>query len=305
VAEEAELTFVCTSAFEGDMLQSLQLVQPTSVSEASAALADFGEKAKIYAGGAELLLLLRNNLLETEVLVDVKKIPRLHEIKTADGTLHIGACVTHQALESSSVVREHAPALAYAESQVANVRVRNQGTLGGNLAFSDPHSDPGTVLLIHDASMKIGNARGESRMSLRDFFVDVYTTAMEPDDLLIEIAIPRLPTGMKSGYRRLHRYQRPTLGVAVGVRMIDGHIAESRLAVGCIGPKPERLIQLENKLNGVRPDDIRRIVGEERDYLRDLLRPVNDLLGSAEYKLYMACTMLGDALESVIRNEYV
>src|SRR5690349_14848911 len=162
------------------MLQPLQLVQPTEVGEASRALAAFGDKAKIYAGGAELLLLLRNNLLETEVLVDVKKIARLHEIKTADGTLHIGACVTHQVLESSSVVREHAPALAYAESQVANIRVRNQGTLGGNLAFSDPHSDPGTVLLIHDASMTIGNDRGESRMSLRDFFVDVYTTAMAP-----------------------------------------------------------------------------------------------------------------------------
>jgi len=177
--------------------------------------------------------------------------------------------------------------------------VRNQGTLGGNLVFSDPHSDPGTVLLLHDASLTIGNARGESRIALRDFFVDVYTTAMEPDDLLIEVEIPRLPTGMKSAYRRLHRYQRPTLGVAVGVRMIDGHVEDNRLAVGCIGPKPERLIELETKLNGVQPEEIRRVLGEEKNNLRDLLRPVDDLLGSAEYKLYMACTMLSDALESV------
>jgi carbon-monoxide dehydrogenase medium subunit len=283
------------------MLQALQVIQPNNVSEASDALADFGDKAKVYAGGAELLLLLRNNLLDTEVLVDVKKIPRLHEIKTADGILHIGACVTHNALERSSFVREHAPALAYAESQVANVRVRNQGTLGGNLVFSDPHSDPGTVLLLHDAWVTIGNARGESRIALRDFFLDVYTTALEPDDLLIAVEIPRLPTGMKSAYRRLHRYQRPTLGVAVGVRMIDGHVGNNRLAVGCIGPKPERLIELESKLNGVQPDEIRRIIGEQKNKLRDLLRPVDDLLGSAEYKLYMACTMLGDALESVTR----
>src|SRR5262249_12424225 len=154
-------------------------------------------------------------------------------------------------------------------------------------------------LLIHDASITIGNDRGESGMSLRDFFVDVYATAMEPDDLLIEVEIPRLPTGMKSAYRRLHRYQRPTLGVAVGVGMIDGHIGENRLAVGCIGPKPERLSELEKKLNGVQPDQIRRIVSEEKTYLRDLLRPVDDLLGSADYKLYMARTMLSDALESV------
>src|SRR6476659_4660664 len=133
------------------MVQSLQLVQPTSVSEASQTLKGFGAKARVYAGGAELLLLLRNGLLQTEVLVDVKKISRLHQISFTEPTLHIGACVTHHALERSSWVREHAPALAYAESQVANVRVRNQGTLGGNLAFSDPHSDPGTVLLIHNA----------------------------------------------------------------------------------------------------------------------------------------------------------
>lgn len=287
------------------MLQSLQLVQPTSVSEASAALTDFGEKAKVYAGGAELLLLLRNNLLETEVLVDVKKIPRLPEIKIANETLHVGACVTHQTLEKSSLVREHAPALAVAESQVANVRVRNQGTLGGNLAFSDPHSDPGTVLLIHDASAMIGNGKGEKRIPLQDFFVDMYATAMESDDLLIDIEIPRLPSGMKSVYRRLHRYQRPTLGVAVAAQVIDGRISASRLAVGCIGPKPERLTELEHKLNGVRPDEIKRIVSEGKTYLRDLVRPVDDLLGSAEYKLYMACTMLGDTLESVTRNEYV
>ena len=138
-------------------------------------------------------------------------------------------------------------------------------------------------------------------MTLRDFFVDVYTTAMEPDDLLTDIEIPRLPTGMKSAYRRLHRYQRPTLGVAVGAQVIDGRISENRLAVGCICPKPERLSALENKFNGVQPNDIRRIVDEEKSYLRDLLRPVDDLLGSAEYKLYMACTMLSDALESVTR----
>jgi carbon-monoxide dehydrogenase medium subunit len=232
----------------------------------------------------------------------VKRIERLHRITAGDGALRIGACVTHQALEKSDLVRAHAPALAYAESQVANVRVRNQGTLGGNLAFSDPHSDPGTVLLLHDASVTIGNGRGERRIALRDFFVDVYMTAMDADDLLIDIEIPHLPTGMKSAYRRLHRYQRPTLGVAVGAQVIDGRMSENRLAVGCIGPKPERLTELENKLNGVQPADIGRLVSEEKTYLRDLLRPVDDLLGSADYKLYMACTMLTDALESVTRS---
>jgi len=279
------------------MLSQLKLVQPTTVHEASKALAGFGDKAKIYAGGAELLLLLRNGLLEAEVLVDVKTIERLHRITSDNGMLRIGACVTHHALENSALVREHAPSLAYAESQVANVRVRNQGTLGGNLAFNDPHSDPGTVLLIHNALVTIGNEKGERRIALSDFFVDMYATALEAGDLLLEVEIPRLPAGMRSAYQRLHRYQRPTLGVAAGACMNNGALEEVRLAVGCVGPKAERLTELETKIKGAKLSDTRRILTEEKKYLRDLLRPVDDLLGSAEYKLYMTGVMLGDALE--------
>ena len=285
------------------MLQSLQLVQPTTIHDASQALADYGEKAKIYAGGAELLLLLRNGLLQSEVLVDVKKIARLHRVELDDGVLRIGACMTHHALETSKLVREHAPVLAYAESQVANIRVRNQGTLGGNLAFNDPHSDPGTVLLIHNASVLVGNDKDERRMVLDDFFVDMYATALGPGDLLLEIEIPALPAGMTSAYQRLHRYQRPTLGVAVGARMRDGAIEEARFAVGCVGPKALRLTELETKITGTKPGDAKRIVAEAKEYLRDVLRPVDDLLGSEAYKLYMTGVMLGDALEQVTHGK--
>ena len=279
------------------MLQPLQLIQPASVQEASQALAEFGDKAKFYAGGAELLLLLRNGLLDVEILVDLKKIERLHSVTLENGLLRIGACVTHRELESNPLVREHAPAFAYAESQVANIRVRNQGTLGGNLAFNDPHSDPGTVLLVHNASVTIGNAKGERRLALDDFFVDMYATALESGDLVLEIDVPRLPDGMKSAYQRLHRYQRPTLGVAVAARIAKGIIEEVRLAVGCIGPKAQRLTELEGKVNGVTLTDAGKIIAEEKKYLRDILRPVDDLLGSAEYKLYMTGVMLSDALE--------
>jgi carbon-monoxide dehydrogenase medium subunit len=284
------------------MLQSLQLIQPATVHEASQALADFGDKAKLYAGGAELLLLLRNGLLEAEVLVDVKKIERLHRMTLVGNSLRIGACVTHHALATSALAHEHAPSFAYAESQVANVRVRNQGTLGGNLAFNDPHSDPGTVLLIHDASVLIGNETGERRVSLEDFFVDMYATALEAGELLLEVEIPRLPVGMKSAYQRLHRYQRPTLGVAAAARFNDGIIDEARLTVGCIGPKAQRLTELEGKIKGVPLGDTKRIIAEEKKYLRGLLQPVDDLLGSAEYKLYMTGVMLGDALEQASKS---
>jgi carbon-monoxide dehydrogenase medium subunit len=287
------------------MLSQLKLVQPTTVAEASGALEDYGETAKLYAGGAELLLLLRNGLLETEVLVDVKKIDRLHRISLDNSLLRIGACVTHRALESSAMAREHAPAFAYAESQVANIRVRSQGTLGGNLAFNDPHSDPGIALLIHDPAVIIGSKAGERRIALDKFLVDMYATVLEPSEVLLEVEVPALPKGMQSAYLRLHRYQRPTLGVAAGVSMTGETIEDVRLAVGCIGPKAERLAELETRLKGTKLDEAKRAVTEEKKYLRGLLRPVDDLLGSAKYKLYMTGVMLGDALERAAQSNGV
>jgi carbon-monoxide dehydrogenase medium subunit len=278
------------------MLGQLKLLQPTTISEACGALEDYGERAKVYAGGAELLLLLRNRLLETEVLVDVKKIERLQRTALNDGVLRIGACVTHHALENNQTVREHAPAFAYAESQVANIRVRNQGTLGGNLAFNDPHSDPGTVLLIHNAAAIIGGKPGERRIGLDQFFVDTYATVLAPSELLLEIEVPVLPKEMGSAYLRLHRCQRPTLGVAAAVRITHETVDDVRLAVGCVGAKPERLTDLERKILGAKLNEARLVLAAEKKYLRELLRPVDDLLGSAEYKLYMTGVMLGDAL---------
>jgi aerobic carbon-monoxide dehydrogenase medium subunit len=285
------------------MLQSLQLLQPTTIAEASKALGEFGDNAKIYAGGAELLLLMRQGLLQTEVLVDVKKIERLQGVARDGNGLRAGACVTHRELATASMVRERSPSLAVAESQVANVRVRNQGTLGGNLCFNDPHSDPGTVLLIHEATVTLESHRGERQFALDEFYVDMYSTALEPDELLVEVKIPPLPAGMKSAYLRLHRYQRPTLGVAVAARIKNEVVEEARLAVGCVGPKAQRVPELEAKITGTKVSDAKRILLAEKNYLRDLLRPVDDLLGSADYKLYMTGVLLGDALEQSVRGD--
>jgi carbon-monoxide dehydrogenase medium subunit len=284
------------------MVGSLQLIQPATVAEASAALAELGESAKIYAGGAELLLLLRHGLLRAEWLIDVKKIARLNAIRWDGKILTVGACVTHHRLESDAAIRERAPAFARAEAQVANIRVRNQGTLGGNLCFNDPHSDPATVLLIYGATVVLGDQRGERPLGIDEFLLDMYSTALKPHELLLEVQIPPLPDGMYSGYVRLHRYQRPTLGVAAAVRTENGTIAEARLAAGCIGPKAQRLSELEVKIAGMSVKEAGAFLRQQKSYLSGVLRPVDDLLGSAEYKLYMAGILLSEALEAVARD---
>jgi len=279
------------------MLYPLKVLNPTTITEASSELARLGDQARIYAGGAELLLLLRHKLIQADTLVNIKRIAELNRIAWEGDVLRIGATVTHHRLEKDPWVREHLPILASAEPQVANIRVRNQGTLGGNLCFNDPHSDPGTVLLVYEATVTVAGPRGERRIPLSDFLVGMYATALEADELLTEVVVPPLPPGWTGAYLRIHRLQRPTLGVAAAARRQNGSIEKVRLAVGCVGPKAERLTELEAKLRGTTLAEALRVIEDEKSYLKQLLQPVDDLLGSADYKLYMTRVLLSRALE--------
>lgn len=278
------------------MLYPFKVLHPTTIEEAASELARLGERARVYAGGTELLVLHRYGLIRLDHIVNIKKISALHGITYDGSALHIGATVTHDELERDPLVREHSPSFSYAESQVANIRVRNQGTLGGNLSFCDPHSDPGTVLLIHEARVKIAGKAGERRMPLGDFFLGSYETALKPDELLAAIEVPPLPAGWLSRYLRVQRFERPTLGVGAAVQLGEERLKGVRLAVGCVGPRPLRLTDLETKLVGLSLEEADRVIGETNGYLEQVLEPVEDMLGSAEYKLYLTRVLLERAL---------
>jgi CO/xanthine dehydrogenase FAD-binding subunit/aerobic-type carbon monoxide dehydrogenase small subunit (CoxS/CutS family) len=281
------------------MLPTFKLIRPTTVAEAAGELNRLGDSAKLYAGGAELALLMRHGLVDPEYLIDIKGIPELGRITPNGAAVSIGACATHHRIERDPLVRAQLPAFAYAESQVANVRVRAQGTLGGNLCFNDPHSDPGTALLIHEASVAVANGTAQRQMPLEDFLSEMYATALEPDELLVSVDAPLPPNGWGSSYHRVHRYQRPTLGVAAAAKFAGGRIEGLRLAVGCVSAKPMRLRDLERELIGADIQSARRLIQDRKRYLRELLYPVDDLLGSAAYKLYMTQVLLGRALEDI------
>src|SRR5713226_6759912 len=153
------------------MLRRFRLEEPESVKDASDLLAQHGESAKLYAGGTELLLAMKEGLIHYERLVNVKKVPSLDGIKVDDGSIHIGALSTHRQLAESSVLRERLPAFVRMESHVANIRVREVGTLGGNLCFAEPHADPGTLLLVYDASVALAQEGGTRTLALEQFFV--------------------------------------------------------------------------------------------------------------------------------------
>ena len=284
------------------MLPPFKILNVNSVTDAVRELRRLGDDAKIYGGGTELLILLRHNLIRTDYLVNIKPISELNSIQRVNGTVSIGASVTHRRLETDQTIHEMLPMLAGAESQVANIRVRNQGTLGGNLCFNDPHSDPATVLLVHDATVQIAGSNGRRQIPLHQFLLGMYSTALEPDELLVSVDVPCLPAHFGSCYLRIHRLQRPTLTVAAATSLRSGAIEDVRLAVGCVGPTALRLSDLEAKIRGSDPETCRKIVRESKIYLMKILEPIEDLLGSVEYKVYIAGILLERALAQALEN---
>jgi CO/xanthine dehydrogenase FAD-binding subunit/aerobic-type carbon monoxide dehydrogenase small subunit (CoxS/CutS family) len=285
------------------MLPSFKLIRPATIDEAAGDLRRFADDANLYAGGAELALLMRHGLVEPEYLIDVKGIAELNRVAATGDAITIGACATHHRLERDALIRETLPAFAYAESQVANVRVRAQGTLGGNLCFNDPHSDPGTALLIYDTKVTVANGNSTRQMPLEEFLGEMYATALDPDELLVSVDVPLPAQGWSSAYLRVHRYQRPTLGVGAAAKFTNGRIGDLRLAVGCVSPKPMRLRELEGELRGADLESARRIIEARKNVLGEILRPVDDMLGSAAYKLYMTQVLLARALEEAAEKK--
>ena len=285
------------------MLKPFELIEPASLAEASSELRRLGDEAKVYAGGVELLLLLRQQLADADYLVNIKRIPGLDAVSWDGQAVHIGAIVTHREIEAEGLIRQRLPLLAEAERHVGNIRVRAQGTIGGNLCFADPHADPGTALLVHEAQVVVFGKDGSRQLALEDFLVGMYTVALEPDEILAEVVVPPLGSGWRTAYLRLEQFYRPTLNVAAAVSAGDGRLQAARLVVGCIGPKAIRLRALEGQLEGVPLAEAAGVVEGSSDYLAEALEPVSDLLGSIDYKLHMAKVYLTRALDQATGNE--
>jgi carbon-monoxide dehydrogenase medium subunit len=272
------------------MLRPFQVLFPTSLEEASSALARHGERARVYAGGAELVLLMRYRGVRADYLVDIKSIPDLHTLVWDGRAITIGAAVSHRRVETHDAVRRELPMLASAESCVGNIRVRNQGTLGGNLCFNDPHSDPIPPLLVYNATVTLAGREGRRELLLDDFLLATNRVALGPDEILSSIGIAPLPPGWGEIFVRIDRFCR--LNVAEAGRTSDGRIDAVRLAVGCVGPRAFRLRELEARLRGATPSEGDRLLAQSKAHLVATLQPTDELTGSADYKVHVASALL-------------
>jgi carbon-monoxide dehydrogenase medium subunit len=281
-------------------LPPFDLHRARTVEEASELLDRYGDDAVVYCGGTELLLLYKLGFAFYGHLVDVKPIEELSGIRRENGTVVIGATATHREIERSAIVLDAMPALAEMERRVANIRVRNVGTLGGNLCFSDPHSDPATFLLAAEAEVECRKAIAPARrLPISDFLVGPHQTALEPGELLVSVRVPVPPPKARIVHRKLAFHERPAVTVCCLARAEDGVVAEARVAVGSVGTVPVRATEAERALLGKPLDD--NVARTEAGALAaEAARPVEDANGSIEYKANLVRVLVARAVREAV-----
>jgi aerobic carbon-monoxide dehydrogenase medium subunit len=282
------------------LLRPFALDRPETLEEAAAVLTEHGGGAALYAGGTELLLLMKEGLVRVQRLVDVKRVRGLADIRAEDATVVIGATARHRAVEISALLRERCPLVAGVARHVANVRVRHVGTVGGNLAFADPHSDVATLFLALDAELVLWRRAGERRLSLGDFLLGAYETARRDDEILTGVRLHPWPAGTASAYLKFGVHERPTLGVALAVTPAGaGAPAAVRLSVGCVGPKPQRFPEIERQAARMGVAELAARAPALAQAAADAVETASDLHGAADYKRDMTRVFVRRAFEIV------
>jgi carbon-monoxide dehydrogenase medium subunit len=274
------------------MLKRFRLEEPDSVAEVSELLGRFGDSAKIYCGGTELLLAMKEGLVQYERLINVKKLKGLNDISNGGGAIKIGALATHHQLESSALLQRRLPSLVQLERKVANVRVRQVGTLGGNLCFAEPHADPGTLLMALGAKMVAETASGKREIAAEDFFVDAYETSLAADEVLTSIQVPEPTAHGRSAYFKFGYLERPSVGVGVAFTLDGGGVSNVRIAVGCAGPAPKRVPEAEALLNGKSKDEATRTLAQAGAIAGRASQAISDLHGAQDYKEHIVGVLL-------------
>ena len=281
-------------------LPPFRVHRPRSVQEASCLLAELGDEAAAYCGGTELLLAMKLGLADYSHLVDLKRVEGLRGVAAQEGSLRIGASVTHYELESSSVLRTWCPAMTIMSSQVANLRVRSVGTLGGNLCFADPHSDPATFLIAAGASMLCQKEYDTRRIPAAEFVTGPYQTLLEPGELLVAVELPPLQNGTGVSHVRMKLHERPAVTVAAMIRLTRGLVAQARLAVGSVGAVPIAADSVESLLGaGSANFDARANACAEQVALASTPLPEGDC--SPEYLRHLVVVHSHQALTAAFR----
>lgn len=288
------------------MIPRFALSRPTSLDEALEAFAQGDGDVAYLAGGTELLQVMKMGFAQFGRLVDLKRIEELHGIVATDAGLRIGAATTHREIERSAVAGEAFPGLVVLERAVANGRVRSTGTLGGNLAFAEPHSDPATLLLACAASVELAGSGGRRQLSISEFIVGPLATSREPNEILTAIVIPARAPGEGRAYAKFAFFERPAASVAVRLSVRDGAINDAYVAVGSLTDVPTMVPDAGQALVGTAATAgaLPAAVAAARVAF-DGLDIGADLNGSADYKRHLAGVLLASTTRDALAEAIV
>jgi len=282
---------------------SFGYVAAHSVEEAMQLLAKHGEDAKLLAGGHSLIPAMKLRLASPRTLIDLATVPGLRGVRMDGNTLAIGALTVHTDVTSAELVQKHLPGLADAASVIGDVQVRNRGTIGGSIAHADPGADFPVILTALNASFVLQSMSGSRSVAADDFFIDFYTTAMKPNEVLTEIRVPLPTSGSGTAYVKLPHPASGYVVVSAGVlitRQASGSCALASVVLGGLGSGPIRAVATETELQGkpLTPEGITAAAAkaaEETD-------AEADSYASAEYKGHVATVYARRAIEAAVRR---
>lgn len=259
--------------------------EPTTLKKAFSLMEKHGDDARVIAGGTSLIIMMRQRLLTPKVVISLGRIPKFDRIgyRSKDG-LRIGAGARHRDVELSPAVKKHYPLLHETFRKVAQPRIRNMGTVGGNLAGGDPLTDPGASLIALDAEVTLASSKGQRTLRLDEFFIDYYQTAMEPGELLTEIHVP---PPQRPGWSHIKFTPRSiedfaTVGVAITLQASNGTCDDIRIGLNSVASTIVRARKAEEVLRGKPITDIN--LQEMGEVAATECDPTDDNRGSAEYK---------------------
>lgn len=274
---------------------TFQYHRPSTLEEALDLLGD--EAARPLAGGHSLLPMMKLRVATPETLVDIGRIPGLSGIEREGDTLRVGALTTHAEVAASATVREHCAVLAETAGMIGDLQVRNMGTIGGSLAHADPAADYPAVILALEGSVTARGPGGERQIAVDELLVDMFTTSLEPGELITSVSVPVLGDGRAGAYLK-HRHPASSyavVGVAAVLTVQGGSCSDVRLVIGGASGRPVRATAAEQALEGQAPSE--ESFAEAAGHVAEAIeQPVGDVYASEEYRVHLATVLAERAL---------
>jgi len=280
-----------------------EYLQPESTDEILRILSDSRERARIVAGGTDLMLELERGVRRgIDTLIDVTRVHGLKQIRLdADGTIRLGPLVTHNDCVASSLIRERAYPLARAAWEVGAPQIRNRGTVAGNLITASPANDTIAPLMALGASVSLASARGVRQIPIQEFYLGVRRTIMDPDEMLVEISFPAMTdvqrgTFVKLALRRAQAIS--VVNVAIVLNLLNGKVDRAAIALGAVAPTIIRAAAAEEYLAGMQLEE--STIASAAQITSDASRPIDDIRGSAAYRKEMVRVVTMRGLRAIL-----